>query len=317
MSAITAAAIAASLLLGTSTDVYTPILDDPADEVRLGAHGAAQNPATSGQDDGPRDRYFRTDLTTCNLAATWDGVDLATTLDTCPDEALELTIQGAPCTDDEYELADLWVERLRDDGTYTDPEHLSGRECITPTDLAPHARHEFATMHIPTPQATLQAREPLLAGVHYPAYATTQPQIVDVTLLDVPVQIRADPVEYTWNFDDPHTPGGATLTTTDPGQPWTDDAPTPDHTWIGHTYTHLGHPDTHTGTHRDDAGNWYRPEVTTTLTTTWQGHFRITGTSTWTTIDGTITTTSTTDPVTLTEARARLVCDDTHGHTTC
>ncbi|WP_407317219.1 hypothetical protein UQW22_12065 [Isoptericola halotolerans] len=291
-------------------------MNDDDNTANVTAEGDAENPAMSG-DDGPRDRYFRTDSTTCNLAATTDGADFITTLDSCPDGSQEADFQGAPCPEDEYELAELWVERLQDDGTYTAPERVSGTECITPADLAAPARHEFATMHIPTPEAVLQAREPLLVNVHYPAYATTQPQIVDVTLLDVPVQIRADPVQYTWDFDDPHTPGTTTLTTTDPGHPWTDGTPAPDSTWIGHTYTHLGHPDQDTGTLRDQAGNWYRDNVTTTLTTTWEGHFRITGTSTWTPIEGTITTTSTTDPVTLTEARVRLVCDDTHANPTC
>lgn len=314
--ALLSLAMAVTLSVSADTE-YDARADERSDAFDVDAHGDGENPATSEDHDGPRDRYFRTDSRTCNLAATSDGADFITTLDACPDGSLEANFEGAPCQDDEYELAELWVERVQDDGTYGAPERVSGSECVTPADLATQARHEFASMQIPTPEAVVQAREPLLVNVHYPAYATAQAQIADVTLLDVPVQIRADPVEYTWDFDDPHTPGGATLSTTDPGRPWTDGTSAPDTSWIGHTYTHLGHPDTHAGTHRDEAGNWFRDGVTTTLTTTWQGHFRIAGTSTWTAIDGTLTTTSTTDPVTLTEARVRLVCDDVHGGSTC
>lgn len=302
-------------VIATEPDI-TSRADDESNTTHVSAVGEAANPATS-EDDGPRDRYFRTDTHTCNIATTADGIELITTLDTCPDGSREADIESAPCNDDEYELAELWVERLQDDGTYTAPEQVSGRECITPADLAAQARRAFAAMRITTPTATVQAREPLLVNVHYPAYATTQPQTQQATLLDVPVEIRADPVEYTWNFDDPHTPGGDTLTTTDPGRAWTQDNPSPDASWIGHTYTHLGDPAHDPDTHVDDQGDWYRDTVTVTLDTTWQGHFRIAGTSTWTTIDGTITTTSTTEPVTVTEARVRLHCDDLHGATTC
>lgn len=310
--------IAAVLLLAsltTSSDIRGT-MDDERKAAEVEAVGEAANPATS-EDDGPRDRYFRSDSRTCNTAATAEGINLVDALDTCPDGTLDTTIEQAPCNDDEYELAELWVERLQDDGTYAAPEQVSGRECVTPADLATQAQQAFAAMRITAPTATVQARQPLLVNVHYPAYATTRPQTRQVTLLDVPVHIRADPIKYTWDFDDPHTPDTDTLTTTDPGHPWTPDSPTPDHTWIGHTYTHLGDPTHDPDTHTDDQGDRYRDHVTVTLTTTWQGSYRIAGTSTWTTIDGTITTTSTTDPLTITEARVRLHCDDLHGTTTC
>jgi hypothetical protein len=83
------------------------------------------------------------------------------------------------------------------------------------------------------------------------------------------------------------------------------------------TYTHLGHPDTDPGTLVDAEGDWYRDGVSITLTTTWRGMFQLVGTSEWTDIDGTISTTSAIDPVRVTEARVRLVCSDLNGNFTC
>ena len=47
-----------------------------------------------------------------------------------------------------------------------------------------------------------------------------------------------------------------------------------------------------------------------TLSTTWKGQFRITGTPTWTDVTGTATTTTTADPIQVYEARSRLVTED-------
>ncbi|MCA5894361.1 hypothetical protein LEP48_13540 [Isoptericola sp. NEAU-Y5] len=211
----------------------------------------------------------------------------------------------------------LWVQRVRPDGTYAEPEQLTDNECITPADITAEAQREFATMRITAPPAIVQGGEPMLVNVHYPAYTTAEPQELEAVLLGVPVVIRADPAEFTWDFDDPHGAGGGTLTTTDPGHPWRDGDPLPDATWVGHTYSRLGDPDTDAGVHRDAEGDVYRTDIAVTLTTTWQGRFRLQGTSTWTDIDGAITTTSTTDPATVTEARTRLVCEDLHGNSFC
>ncbi|WP_344248924.1 hypothetical protein [Isoptericola hypogeus] len=222
-----------------------------------------------------------------------------------------------PCEDGDYELAALWVQRVQPDGSYGDPEQLTEDQCVTPADLAAQARRAFATMKIPTPEATVQGGEPMLVNVRYPAYTTADAQDRDVTLLGVPVVIRAEPVEFAWDFDDPYSADGDTLVTTDPGRPWTEGDPAPDESWIGHTYSRLGTPGNDAGTAVDADGDVYRTGVSVSLTTTWQGRFRVQGTSTWTDIPGAITTTSTTEPATVTEARTRLVCDDTRGSTTC
>ncbi|PZR51506.1 hypothetical protein DNL40_16105, partial [Xylanimonas oleitrophica] len=210
--------------------------------------------------------------------------------------AVEIT--PADCEEGMYTLNPLWVQRLQDDGTYGPAEQVTERQCITPADLAAEAQRAFTTMQITPPPATVQGSRPLLVNVHYPVYTTAEPLTQTTTLLDVPVEVRAVPHQYTWDFDDPHSATGSRLTTTDPGMPWAPGDPEPDHTWIAHAYTSLG-----TGTAVSQTGNKYRQGVTVTLTTTWHGQFRIAGTPTWTTIPGQITTTSTTAPFTVTEAR--------------
>ncbi|MFE5291823.1 hypothetical protein ACFQ8T_06545 [Isoptericola sp. NPDC056618] len=222
-----------------------------------------------------------------------------------------------PCDDGEYALDALWVQRVRENGTYDDAEQLSEDECVSPADLARQAQREFKTMKIQAPEATVQGNPPMVVNVHYPAYTTAAPQDRTVTLLGVPVVLRAEPTEYTWDFDDPYSPTGSTLTTTSPGRPWHEGDATPDQSWVGHTYSQLGTPGENAGTAVDDKGNVYRDGVTVSLTTTWQGRFRVQGTSDWTDIPGTISTTSTTGPATVTEARTRLVCEDLAGNDVC
>jgi len=183
-------------------------------------------------------------------------------------------------------------------------------------DVAAAAQREFKTMKIQAPEATMQGNPPMVVNVHYPAYTTAAPQDRTVTLLGVPVVLRADPTEFTWDFDDPYSANG-TLTTTSPGRAWHQGDATPDESWVGHTYTRLGTPGQDPGTGVDAEGDTYRSGVTVSLTTTWQGRFRVQGTSDWTDIPGTITTTSTTEPTTVTEARTRLVCEDFEGNATC
>lgn len=271
-----------------------------------------RKPAGSGK---PRNQYLRTDAKTCATLSDIDTIQaIATAPGACSGDTTEIEITPA-C--DGIRLDPLWVRRAAADGTFGEPEQLSGEECVSPADLAAEARREFKSMKISAPEATLQGRPPMVVNVHYPAYTTAVPQEREVALLSVPVVIRAEAVEFAWDFDDPHSPGTDTLVTTDPGRPWHDGDPTPDQSWVGHTYSRLGTPGTDTGTDVDEKGNVFRSGVTVSLSTTWQGSFRVQGTSTWTDIPGTITTTSTTDPTTITEARTRLVCDDLAETTSC
>ncbi|WP_141538723.1 hypothetical protein [Isoptericola jiangsuensis] len=288
------------------------------DRYVVGAVGeSSDGSAPAGGADKPQDKYFRADAALCNATAGLDEVELFHVAGACPDGALDVTISAAGCEPGAVELADLWVQRVQADGSYAEPEMVSAADCVTPADVAAEARRAFEALQIDPPVASVQGREPLLVNVHYPARAETGPLEESVTLLGVPVTIRAEPVEFTWDFDDPHSAGGGTLTTTDPGRAWRDGDATPDDSWVGHRYTSLGDPAQDAGTDVDAEGDRYRDDVTVTLTTTWQGSFSLAGSATWTPIAGAVTTTTTLDPVTVTEARVRLVCDDVENSSTC
>jgi hypothetical protein len=305
---------------------------DPKDSAISGRSDAAKNQLTVGRikqsnNDGsyagsasrpqpPKDKYFRADAKTCAIGDL-DMLDEIVTQAGACDAGYAETIIPAPCEAGTFQLNALWVQRVQEDGSYAEPEQLGDDRCVTPADIRAEAERAFRSMHVDAPPVTLQGGEPLLVNVRYPAYTTATPQEQDVTLLDVPVTIRAEPVEFAWDFDDPHSPGGGTLVTSDPGRPWQAGDPTPDESWVGHTYTRLGEPGSDAGSAVDDAGNTYRSGVTVSLTTTWKGSFRIAGSTDWTPIPGTITTTSAAAPATVTEARTRLVCDDLAGTATC
>ncbi len=89
------------------------------------------------------------------------------------------------------------------------------------------------------------------------AYAESQEQTLDTVLLGTPVQVRATPVEYRWDFGD-----GNTITTHTPGRPY----PAKD---IVNRYEHEG---------------WYD----ITLSTTYTGQYSVAG-GPWEDIDGTVT----------------------------
>jgi hypothetical protein len=292
--------------------------DDKTKDLTVGAAGDATRVHDANQ--GPQDRYFRADAARCaqgDERNPFEEVIWTTVVGGCPAGEFEWVVNPAPCEDGSVELDELWVERVQPDGDYLPAEYVSGRECVTPADVAAEAQRAFAAMHIPTPTADVQGGDVLLVNEFYPASTSATALTMQVDLLDVPVAIRADPVEFTWDFDDPYTDGGGTLTTTDPGRQWVQGDPDPDASWVAHRYLALGDPDHDPGTERDDEGDWYRDDVTTTLTTTWHGSFQLVGTSIWTPIDGAITTTTTLDPVRVTEARVRLVCSDLLGNRTC
>ena len=98
------------------------------------------------------------------------------------------------------------------------------------------------------------------------------------SLFDYGIDVVTSPVEYTWDFGD-----GQTLTTTSPGGPY----PNRD---VEHVY--------------EDVGTF-----TVTLTTVWEGRYRVDEDPDheWRTIDGTALTTTTLDPFEVTELRSHLV----------
>ena len=313
--------LTAALVSGVPNADYDSRSNDNDNEYTVESHGQGWVETADGREPAnnePKDRYARTDAVTCGtLGEDLDSLSgIVTAPGACPEgtDVVEIT---TPCEDGEYALDALWVQRVRENGTYDDAEQLTEDECISPADVARQAQREFKSMKIRAPEATVQGNPPMVVNVHYPAYTTAAPQDRTVTLLGVPVVLRAEPTEYAWDFDDPYSSTGSTLTTTSPGRPWHEGDATPDESWVGHTYSQLGTPGENAGTAVDDKGNVYRDGVTVSLTTTWQGRFRVQGTSDWTDIPGTISTTSTTGPTTITEARTRLVCEDLEGNDVC
>jgi len=106
------------------------------------------------------------------------------------------------------------------------------------------------------------------------------PQLLATDLLGYPLEVRATPTLYSWDYGDGTDP----LATTSPGHPWPDQD-------ITHTYRAPG-------------------TYQITLTATWAGAYRLAGTTTWTPITGTAATQATHAPITAIEVRAHLVAGD-------
>lgn len=103
------------------------------------------------------------------------------------------------------------------------------------------------------------------------------PQTFDISVLGTPVEVRATPAGYAWDFGD----GSPPLVTNDPGAPWPE--PT-----LTHAYRSPG-------------------TRTITLTTQWRGEFRAAGSATWQPIDGVATTSASAPPVEVRVAENALV----------
>jgi hypothetical protein len=205
-------------------------------------------------------------------------------------------------------------------------ELVDNGRCVTVAELTGPATAAFASMHVNAPTATLQSASnglgALLLNVWYPVFVDDTPVSAMVNLLGVPVEIQAVPRQWVWDFDDPFSPEGGPSTTSFAGIAWREGTPGPDERWLAHQYTRLGDPDTAAGrwagTHRNpDNGLKFRTDVTVSAHTTWVGRFRIAGRATWTTVTGTLTTLSEAGTFVVTEAKARLVCDDLLGNHYC
>jgi hypothetical protein len=258
--------------------IYQPGLEaDQEPSVNVAATTPAEQQdlieSTSGSSEPSDTRYVRADADMCWLR------DLDTTiLAAVCDDGEEVAYTGPDCSEDSYELPALFSVTVRDDGSTTPPVFEAEGVCVTPADLADEARRAWRTMPIEPAQIQLEVERDwaiVNLGVH--PRTTDEPQIMDTMLLGVPVQLQAVPTEYTWDPGDDSDP----VTTTHPGDRY--DSP---------DAIHLPYP---------------APGVfTLTLTTTWEGQFRITGTPSWTSIDGTVTTSDSTDPIEVHGAEVRL-----------
>jgi hypothetical protein len=145
-------------------------------------------------------------------------------------------------------------------------------------DLAAAVGVEFA--RLPLAGSTITIQPPggnTLVNLDTIVFTDGATQDLTATVLGTPVTIRAYPVRYSWDFGDAKEP----LVTTDLGHPY------PDQT--------LTRPYDHAGTY------------TITLTTSWRGEYRTTGTTDWLPVTGVATTVTTAPPLTAHEAHSHLV----------
>lgn len=118
-------------------------------------------------------------------------------------------------------------------------------------------REEFAKLPVKPSVAHAGPSDGWLpAGMPNVLHAESEPQVLDTTLLDTPVSVRATAQSYHWELGD-----GNTIDTEKPGKPYPSEE-------ISSTYAYEG---------------WYD----VTLTTTFTGEFSVNG-GEWQPIDGTI-----------------------------
>ena len=103
-------------------------------------------------------------------------------------------------------------------------------------------------------------------------------QTFSTVVLGTPVQVRVEPIDFTWDFGD----GSAPLVTSDPG------APFPNHS-VSHFYTSAAE------------------QRQVTLTTRWAGEFEVNGSGVWQPVVGVATTSETSRPFEVRAAETSLV----------
>lgn len=249
--------------------------------------GGAQHPQQSSNGGPSTEAFRRGPAYRC-----FDG-DTATTLPglvrACPGAQTPADLTQA-CAPEEVAMDPLFRQTWTNapDGSRTAVsgwEFVDDGSCVGAADLTAEAEAAFRQLTIAPSPVVVQPPDGWTV-VNVPTITYTEPeeQVLDTTLLGIPVQIRATPRSFTWDYGD----GSGPVTTTDPGAAY------PHHT-VAHTYAQPA------------------DRVTITLTTTWSGQFRITGTPSWTDVTGTATTTSAADPLQVYEARSRLVTDDLPG----
>ncbi|TFH72167.1 hypothetical protein [Cellulomonas sp. HD19AZ1] len=152
------------------------------------------------------------------------------------------------------------------------------------TDLLPTLTEaDFRRLPLPAPTLTLQPDRGWVL-INIATIVTTDPDPITLRtdLLGHGITVEATPTTWTYDFGDGHT-----LTTRSPGHPYP---------------------------HHDVFHEYETPGTTTiTLTATWTGRYLIDGTTTWHTINGTATTTTTSTPLTIEERTSHLVA--THCNT--
>lgn len=255
-------------------------------EARLPTPGAAAKSDIpdfdSSRAEAPPIRQWRITPAMCFLRDLGGATVLA---ESC-DEGHQLAYAGIECDGDEQALGALFEQR-QESGDWTDAELVEDESCLAQrrqqVDIPAAAARAFQEMDITPSEVNVQPPDGwTLVNVETIAFTDRNSRTVSTSLFGIPVEIRAVPSSYSWDFGDGSNP----LTTTDPGAPY------PAHT-IAHAYGQQG-------------------AATISLTTTWHGQFRLAGQPTWHDVSGEATTVSSSGSLEIMEARARLV-EDLYG----
>jgi hypothetical protein len=137
-----------------------------------------------------------------------------------------------------------------------------------PAEVAPAAvpivvtAEDFQRLPINPGGLTVQPdRGWVLVNLETIVWTEAREQTFSAVVLGTPVQVRAEPIDFTWDFGD----GSAPLVTTDPG------APFPNHS-VAHVYSAAAE------------------QRQVTLTTRWAGEFEVNGSGVWQPVVGVATT---------------------------
>ena len=150
-----------------------------------------------------------------------------------------------------------------------------------PEDVEPEIRlsvEDFRRLPLSASVASYQPSTGTgLVNMELIVFTDPAPQVLQTTVLDTPVTVRATPAQFSWDFGD----GTGPLVTTDPGAPYPEFR-------VFHVYREPG-------------------DYLVQLTTTWSGQFQVDGQGPWYPVTGTAQTTSLAYPETVVEAKSRLV----------
>ncbi|MFD2027397.1 PKD domain-containing protein [Promicromonospora aerolata] len=240
------------------------------------------SPNTNAAATAPPVRQWRVTPAMCLLG----DLSGATAFAESCNEGRQLAYAGIDCEEDEQAVGALFEQRRESDG-WSDADMVEEESCLAErrqqVDIPAAAARAFQEMQIAPSEINVQPPDGwTLVNVETIAFTDTTPRTMSTSLFGIPVEIRAIPSNYSWDFGD----GSAPLVTTHPGTPY------PAHT-IAHAYAKQG-------------------VATISLTTTWHGQFRLAGEPTWHDVAGEGTTVSSSDSLEIVEARARLV-EDLYG----
>lgn len=148
-------------------------------------------------------------------------------------------------------------------------EDAAEEEDLTPADVEALILEAFQSLPVEASPITYQPDGDWAAvNMDFIVYTDNDQQLLDTTILDIPVAFQLTPSHWTWDFGD----GSPAVPASRPGAPY------PNHT-ISHVYSSA------------------TDGVTVSLTTLWTGQFQIAGTGDWYPVNGFVTTTATAGPV--------------------